>query len=139
MGENRIEEAVAVRQRLDKWLFFARLFKSRSLAQKGIEGGDVRINGARVTQPSHSLKFNDIVTVAQERRDVIVRVRAGGHRRGPFEEARLLYADLTPQPVPGAANTPLEQATRERGGGRPTKKERRETDRLQPWSDWHGD
>ena len=54
-----------------------------------------------------------------------------GERRGPYEEARLLYSDMTPPPPPREERNLFAQATRERGAGRPTKRERRETDRLQ--------
>ncbi|MDQ0318055.1 ribosome-associated heat shock protein Hsp15 [Pararhizobium capsulatum DSM 1112] len=129
----------ATRQRLDKWLFFTRLHKSRSIAQKAIESGDVRVNGQRITQPSFSLKPGDIVVVSFDRRDVTVRVLLAGERRGPYEEAKLLYDDLTPPPVPGEKPSAYAQATRERGAGRPTKKERREVDRLKPGIDWVDD
>ncbi|OAP38944.1 RNA-binding protein [Sinorhizobium glycinis] len=119
------------RQRLDKWLFFARLIKSRSLAQKAIEAGHVAVNGARTTQSSAQVKAGDTLELSLERRDLVVRVLLPGTRRGPYEEARLLYEDLTPELPPGR-RTPFEQATRERGAGRPTKRERRVTDRLKP-------
>jgi ribosome-associated heat shock protein Hsp15 len=57
-----------------------------------------------------------------------------GERRGPYEEARLLYSDMTPPPPPREERSLFAQATRERGAGRPTKRERRETDRLQDFS-----
>ncbi|ANK74214.1 MULTISPECIES: RNA-binding S4 domain-containing protein [Ensifer] len=121
----------ASRQRLDKWLFFTRLIKSRSLAQKAIEGGRVAVNDERVTQSSFQLKTGDMLELALDRRSLIVRVVGPGERRGPYEEARLLYDDLTPE-QPKEKLSAYELATRERGAGRPTKKERRETDRLKP-------
>lgn len=127
------------RQRLDKWLFFTRLQKSRSIAQKAIETGDVKVNDQRVTQPSFALKTGDVVILSLDRKDVTVRMLKPGDRRGPYEEAKLLYEDLTPATVPGEKPTLLEQATRERGSGRPTKKERREVDRLMPGLDWADD
>lgn len=134
MGEKQPQSLPVLRQRLDKWLFFTRLQKSRSIAQKAIESGDVRVNEARITQPSHAVKAGDVVVVSLDRRDVTVRVLLAGSRRGPYEEARLLYEDLTPVAVPGEKPTVFEQATRERGSGRPTKKERRDVDRLkQGW------
>ncbi len=123
------------RQRLDRWLFFTRLQKSRSIAQKAIETGDVKVNDQRVTQPSFSLKAGDIVILSLDRKDVTVRMLKPGDRRGPYEEAKLLYEDLTPAAVPGEKATLFEQATRERGSGRPTKKQRREVDRLKPGLD----
>ena len=81
------------------------------------------------------MKAGDIVVVSLDRRDTIVRVLLPGVRRGPYEEARLLYEDLTPAAVPGEKPNAFEQATRERGSGRPTKKERRDVDRLrQGWT-----
>ncbi|WP_112806644.1 RNA-binding S4 domain-containing protein [Ensifer sp.] len=121
----------ASRQRLDKWLFFTRLMKSRSLAQKAIEAGHVIINDERVKQSSFQLKAGDVLVLSLERRDVIARVLLPGVRRGPYEEARLLYEDLTPT-EPREKLSAFDQATREAGAGRPTKKERRETDRLKP-------
>ncbi|MDK4705465.1 MULTISPECIES: RNA-binding S4 domain-containing protein [unclassified Rhizobium] len=118
------------RQRIDKWLFFARMVKSRSLAQLYVQNGSVRVNGQRVVQPSHGVKAGDRVELSLERRDVILIVRAPGDRRGPFEEARLLYEDLTPPPDETKRLTPFEQASRAPGSGRPTKRERRAIDRL---------
>jgi len=136
MGDKQPQSLPVLRQRLDKWLFFTRLQKSRSSAQKAIETGDIRVNDARITQPSHALKAGDIVAVSLDRRDTIVRVLLPGVRRGPYEEARLLYEDLTPAAVPGEKPNAFEQATRERGSGRPTKKERRDVDRLkQGWDE----
>lgn len=91
------------RQRLDKWLFFSRLVKSRALAQELIEAGFVRVNGQTVTQPSRSLKIGDRLDVALERRDVVLVVKAPGDRRGSPGEARLLFDDLTPQQAPLSA------------------------------------
>lgn len=118
-----------VRQRLDKWLFFARIAKSRSLAQGWISAGHVRVNGAAVRQPAHNLKPGDRIEVTVERRMLVLSVLLAGNRRGPFEEARLLYQDLTPV-APKDELSPFELATRAPGAGRPTKKERRALDRL---------
>lgn len=118
------------RQRIDKWLFFARMVKSRSLAQSHIQSGHVSVNGARCAQPSHMVKVGDRVELKLERRDVILVVRFPGERRGPYEEARLLYEDLSPSPDEAKRLTPYEQAIRAIGSGRPTKKERRAIDRL---------
>lgn len=118
------------RQRIDKWLFFARMVKSRSLAQVYIQNGSVRINGERVSQPSFNVKTGDRVELSLERRDVILIVRSPGSRRGPFEEAKLLYEDLTPPPDETKRLTLFEQALRAPGSGRPTKRERRAIDRL---------
>ncbi|MBD9450731.1 RNA-binding S4 domain-containing protein [Rhizobium sp. RHZ02] len=118
------------RQRIDKWLFFTRMIKSRSLAQSHIQSGHVRINGERALQPSQMVKTGDRVELALERRDVVLIVKSGGERRGPYEEARLLYEDLTPPPDEAKRLTPYEQAMRATGTGRPTKKDRRAIDKL---------
>ncbi|KXF76287.1 RNA-binding protein [Paramesorhizobium deserti] len=121
------------RQRIDKWLFFARVVKSRSLAAKLATGGRVRVNRDKVDQASHPVKVGDVLTVTLERRILVYRILATGHRRGPAEEARLLYEDVSPQPSPGdggQAGAKELPPVRDPGSGRPTKRERRETDRL---------
>ena len=124
------------RQRIDKWLFFARMVKSRSLAQAHVQSGHVRVNGERVVQPSHQIKAGDRVELALERRDVILIVRLPGERRGPFAEAQMLYEDLSPPPDATNQPTRFEQAVRAPGSGRPTKRERREIDRLHEADDF---
>lgn len=134
MAKDEEQPAGQVRQRIDKWLFFARLRKSRSLAAKSVETGEVSVNGARVRQPSHMVRPGDVIVLSLDRHDLTVKVLLPGERRGPYEEARLLYTDMTPPAPPREERTLFEQATRERGSGRPTKRERRETDRLQGFS-----
>lgn len=129
MGENR-QPHDAARQRLDKWLFFARMVKSRSLAQTYIQSGKVAVNGTTVRQPSHMVKIGDRLDISFERMDRILVITLPGERRGPYEEARRLYDDQTPPRPPGERITLLEQALREPGSGRPTKKERRALDRF---------
>lgn len=112
-------------QRLDKWLWFARLLKSRTMAAGLVSDGRVRVNRQRVDKPSHALHVGDVVTATVHRRVVVAKVLALGQRRGPAVEARLLYEDLSPPPQPETAETA------ERGGGaapgpRPDKRERRE-------------
>ena len=131
MARDEEQPAGQARQRIDKWLFFARLRKSRSLAAKSVESGDVNINGATVRQPSHAVRPGDVIVLSLDRQDMTVKVLQPGERRGPYEEARLLYSDMTPPPPPREERNLFAQATRERGAGRPTKRERRETDRLQ--------
>jgi ribosome-associated heat shock protein Hsp15 len=118
------------RQRIDKWLFFARMAKSRSIAQGYVQSGLVRINDVVVRQSSHMVKSGDRIDITFERAKRILVVKAAGDRRGPYEEARLLYDDLTPAPEAKDRLTLLEQAMRQPGSGRPTKKERRAIDRY---------
>jgi ribosome-associated heat shock protein Hsp15 len=131
MARNEEQPAGQARQRIDKWLFFARLRKSRSLAAKSVESGDVSVNGVNIRQPSYAVRPGDVVVISLDRHDMVVKVLQPGERRGPYEEARLLYSDMTPPPPPREERNLFAQATRERGAGRPTKRERRETDRLQ--------
>ena len=117
--------------RLDKWLFFARVIKSRTLAAKFISAGYVRINGEKTNQPSYKIKPGDVLTISLERVVKVYKVINCGVRRGPAAESRTLYKDLSPPPFE-KPNTRFEaiNAKREPGSGRPTKKERREMDRL---------
>ena len=80
------------RQRIDKWLFFARAAKSRTLAAKMAQGGHVRVNGAKIGQASHEVKTGDVVTLSLSSRVLVYRIVDCGTRRGPAPEARLLYA-----------------------------------------------
>lgn len=86
--------ADAARQRIDKWLFFARVVKSRSLAAKLVEAEAVRVNRDKVAQPSHQLKVGDVLTIKLGGRVLVYRVLAPGARRGPPAEARMLYEEL---------------------------------------------
>lgn len=116
-------------QRLDKWLWFARVVKSRTLAATLIGEGKFRVNGARVDKPSTVVKTGDVVMSTALRSVRVVRVTAIGKRRGPAAEAQQLYDDLTP-PAPPREEAASAAAARESGAGRPTKKERRLIDRL---------
>ena len=82
------------RRRLDKWLWFARFAKTRTLAAKLVSEGHVRVNGERVENAAKGLAVGDVVTVAAAHTTAVVRVEALGERRGPASEARRLYADL---------------------------------------------
>jgi ribosome-associated heat shock protein Hsp15 len=84
----------ADRQRLDKWLWFARFAKSRTSAGKLAASGFVRVNGQRSIDAAKALAVGDVVTVALERETLVVRVVELGIRRGPSHEARQLYVNL---------------------------------------------
>ena len=121
------------RLRIDKWLWHARLCKSRSLAQTLVKTGKVRVNGSKVSVPSRALVAGDVLTVVKERQLYVVRVVALGTRRGPAPEAQALYEDLSPPPVPKPAvdtRLPADAGRRAEGAGRPTKRERRELERF---------
>ncbi|MEX0406126.1 RNA-binding S4 domain-containing protein [Aquibium sp. LZ166] len=119
------------RQRIDKWLFFARAVKSRSLAARLVQSGAVRVNREKIVQAAFPVKVGDGLTISLDRRVIVWRVLDTGVRRGPAEEARTLYEDLAPPPARSDTPTikPAPAAAREAGAGRPTKKERRQTDR----------
>jgi ribosome-associated heat shock protein Hsp15 len=82
------------RQRLDKWLWHARLVKARTSAAALVEGGHVRINGVRETSPGHALKAGDVVTVGLDRTVRVLKVVGFAERRGDAAAARMLYLDL---------------------------------------------
>lgn len=82
------------RQRLDKWLWFARFAKTRSTAVRLVEDGHVRLDGRRILNPAQGLKLGDVLTLALPHATVVVRLRGLGERRGAFEQARLLYERL---------------------------------------------
>ena len=117
--------------RLDKWLWHARFFKSRSIAAGIVSAGKVRVDSQPVSKPSRAIGPGDVLTFVQARETKVVKVLACGERRGPAPEAQTLYEDLTPAPKtrPDAAkgaNPKFEK------GGRPTKKDRRTLDRNTP-------
>jgi len=123
------------RLRIDKWLWHARFFRSRSLAGEVASSGRLRVNGTRITKPAHLVKEGDVLTFPQGRRIRVVRVLGIGTRRGPASEAELLYDDLDPPVTGGADSDPAGPAAaisgeRPQGAGRPTKRERRDIDAL---------
>jgi len=74
------------------------------------------------------VKPGDVLTVGLERRVLVLKVLDLGSRRGPYEEARKLYEDLSPPPPPRQAAPPPPPGQREAGAGRPTKRDRRKID-----------
>lgn len=120
--------------RVDKWLWFARFFKSRSLAAELCKSGKLRISGTKVAKPSHPVRPGDVLTFPKGPHVRVVRIRGLGTRRGPAAEAVTLYEDLDPPPAAGSAPSAPQGAppgaNRPPGAGRPTKRERRELDRL---------
>jgi ribosome-associated heat shock protein Hsp15 len=79
------------RTRIDTWLWHARFFRSRMLAQNAARSGLVRLNGMRVEKPAHGVRPGDILTVPRGRDVLAVRVLAIAARRGPAKEAQALY------------------------------------------------
>lgn len=120
-------------QRLDKWLWFVRAIKSRTQAAGLVTEGKVRLNRDKATKPSQTVRPGDVLTVNIRGHVRVLRVVAPGERRGPPAEAQTLYEDLTP-PMPRRDTadpaSPVTIGERDPGSGRPTKRERRQTDRL---------
>ena len=106
--------------RIDKWLWQARFFKSRSIAATTVNAGKVRVDGQPVTKPARAVGAGDVLTFVQATDTRVVRIIACGARRGPAPEAQTLYEDMTPK---------VEKRPYNPGGdrkGRPTKKDRRD-------------
>lgn len=82
-------------QRLDKWLWFARVTKTRTLAARLVKEGHVRVNARRVETPAKNIEPGDVLTIALERGVRVLRVMAPGERRKGFPEASLLFEELT--------------------------------------------
>jgi ribosome-associated heat shock protein Hsp15 len=113
------------RQRLDRWLWCARFFKSRSLAAAFCNAGRLRLSGRKVDRAHQPIRPGDVLTFPLGPHIRVVRVAKLAVRRGPATEARGLYEDLAP---PAAPSPPVAQ--REAGAGRPSKADRRAINRL---------
>lgn len=116
--------------RLDKWLWHARFVKTRSLAQKLAESGHVKLNGAAVGKAAQTVRPGDELELVLGPMRRAVRVLALGERRGPAPEAQALYEETRPPERLGGFLGEHVAEVRPRGDGRPTKKDRRETERL---------
>lgn len=118
-------------RRLDQWLWYARFFKSRSLATRFCASGKLRVNEKVIRKAHHGVRLGDVLTFPKGRDIRVVRVLDLGARRGPAPEAQGLYDDLEPpRPRKKSDPRPLKAAPRQPGSGRPTKRERRAIDRL---------
>ncbi|MBI6629843.1 RNA-binding S4 domain-containing protein [Pontibaca sp. S1109L] len=112
---------------MDKWLWQARFFKTRSLAARIVSDGQVRLNSVRVTRPAQLVAIDDVLTFPQGAQIRVVRVSAIGTRRGPATEARTLFCDLTPPAT--------DESRVGRVGERPTKRDRRLIDEFRKGQD----
>ena len=122
-------------QRLDKWLWFARIVKTRTRATQLVCGGKVRVNRAKIDKASHTIRAGDVVTVTVKRRICVLEVLTTGQRRGPAPEAQGLYRDLTPEeqappPLKGLADMNDSIGRTHAPRGSPNKKERRQIAKL---------
>lgn len=121
-------------QRLDKWLWCARFFKSRGLANKLLGAGRLRLSGKVVSKAHQLVRPGDVLTFPQGPHIRVVKVLFLAERRGPAPEAQLLYEDLSPIEAKPKEDSekPVEAAPprRDPGAGRPTKRDRRLIDHL---------
>ncbi|HEY8194086.1 MAG TPA: RNA-binding S4 domain-containing protein [Hyphomicrobium sp.] len=127
------DAGVGSNQRVDQWLWHARITKSRTLAQNLVGRGKVRLNRAKIDKASTLVKAGDVLTVVLGPTVRSLEILAIGVRRGPATEAQLLYRDLTPAPLTAIGAKSAEgiernsaTAVRSEGSGRPTKRERRQ-------------
>lgn len=112
------------RERLDRWLWHVRAFKTRSAATEACRGGHVKVN-SHSAKAATGLRTGDVVTITSHSRERVLEVVSfPSHRRGA-SEASEAYVDLSPPPTPREA-----VPRREAGSGRPTKRERRQVDKL---------
>ena len=119
--------------RLDKWLWYARFFKTRTQATQLIQSGKLRINGDITNKPHRTAIIGMVLTFPQAKHIRVIKILEIGQRRGPASEAVALYEDLSPitlEPNKQQKNKDEGFERREIGTGRPTKKQRRETERL---------
>jgi ribosome-associated heat shock protein Hsp15 len=118
-------------QRLDKWLWYARVAKSRTLAATAVTDGKIKVNRVKAEKASQVIKVGDVITSRLTRTVRVLKIASLGVRRGPAAEAQQLYEDLTPPPErieKGAA--PAAWGERSAGSGRPTKRDRRRIEEL---------
>lgn len=116
--------------RVDVWLHAVRLFKTRAAANTAVKGGKIKVDGEPV-KPSHKLRVGHTITFRETARDRIIKVTGLIDRRVGYPIAIKQYADHSPEPVPRYL---MAVPRRERGAGRPTKKERRQLDKLRGYS-----
>lgn len=95
--------------RIDKWLWFARVVRTRAAAAALCESGSVRMNGERVEQAHKPVRIGDVLTVALPGRVKLLKVVSLAERRGPYAEARHLYEDLSPEPPRHELPSPVEE------------------------------
>lgn len=141
---DRAPSAELDRQRIDKWLWHARVVKTRTLAQSLVTSGRVRVNRAKVNTASASVRNGDVLTITLDRQVRVIKVAGFAERRGSATEAARLFDDLTiVESTPSSTEcdgrsvetdkvAPRPSAPLKEPGGRPTKKARRDLKRLDP-------
>ena len=122
----------ATEMRIDKWLWSARFFKTRADAQRLITSGRLRLDGEPMAKPHRQIRAGNVLTFPKADDIRVIKILAMAKRRGPASEAVMLYEDLDPPQPKTKATTdqPLPFEMRDRGSGRPTKRDRRLIDGL---------
>lgn len=115
--------------RVDKWLWCARFYKTRSIAQQAVEGGHVQVNGDRV-KASRQVKVGDRLVITRERERFEVEVAGIPARRGPSPEARQAYRETAESEAARARAREFDRLAGPVSAGRPDKRERRDLRRL---------
>ena len=92
-GEDQLSQSE--RQRLDKWLVYARFVKTREIAQKLVERGHVRINAMRTRKPDRTVQVDDVLTLALPHGTFVVRIMSVAERRGSAHDAQMLYETVS--------------------------------------------
>lgn len=119
------------RQRIDRWIWHARVVKTREFAKALVEGGHVRVDSARETKAGAVVKAGQVLTVTLPGRVRVLKILGFVDHRGSAAVASRLFEDLSPPPPPREPRVEsVVMGTREAGAGRPTKRERRAIDRL---------
>ena len=105
--------------RIDKWLWQARFFKTRSLAAKLVQSGKLRINGDLISKPARNVTSGDVLTFPQALKIRVIEIVELGTRRGPAPEAQTLYSELFPP------ETKIANAASVKADYKPTARDRR--------------
>ena len=116
--------------RLDLYLFYIRIFKSRNIATKYILSNRLRLSGQVTKKPDKLISISDVLTLSINDQVKIIEVLEIPKRRGPFVETLFFYKDLTPMPKKEISNKYIKKIKFLDRAGRPTKLERRQTDKL---------
>ena len=116
--------------RLDTWLWYARIYKSRSLSAKAILSGKLRVNSNKIIKPASKVKINDVLTINHINMVRIIQVQSLGSRRGPASEAQKLYNDLSGNIIDASKINSVSEKPKKETNKRPTKKDRRMLDKI---------
>lgn len=116
--------------RIDKWLWFARVAKTRTLAKKLVTTGKVRVDSNKINSASFSVNPGHVLTITLERKILIYEILELGSRRGPYSEAQLLYNDLSPKIEPAEKQAAAYEKGTISSDKRPDKRQRRQLQAL---------